>query len=95
MPPADQPDTPLPASWLLMYVPTCSGYPVAWAPIGAMTTVANGPTPLFVNGTADPATPIGGARAMQAFFPGARMASCPPRSTGCSQVRARRVSMPQ
>ena len=34
MPPADQPDTPLPASVVLMYVPMCSGYPEAWAPSG-------------------------------------------------------------
>lgn len=77
MPPADQPDTPLPASFLLTYVPMCSGYPEAWAPIGSITTVVDGPEPLFVNGTADPATPIGGARAMQAFFPRSRMVAMP------------------
>lgn len=77
MPPADQPDTPLPASVVLMYVPMCSGYPEAWAPIGPMTPTVDGPPPLFVNGTADPATPIDGARAMQAFFPGARMVALP------------------
>lgn len=75
MPPPDGANTLLTASMLLMYVPLCAGYPDAWSPIGAMTTVSDGPTPLFVNGTADPATPIVGARAMQASFPGSRMVS--------------------
>ncbi|MFI0432125.1 MAG: alpha/beta fold hydrolase [Candidatus Nanopelagicales bacterium] len=77
MPAADQPETPLPASFLMVYAAMCSGYPDAWAPIGPMTPVADGPTPLFVNGTTDPATPLGGARAMQRYFPGARMVTLP------------------
>ncbi|MFM2437378.1 MAG: hypothetical protein RLZ55_187, partial [Actinomycetota bacterium] len=34
MPPADQTDTPLTASFVLMYASMCSGLPEAWAPIG-------------------------------------------------------------
>ncbi|MFM2438987.1 MAG: hypothetical protein RLZ55_1812, partial [Actinomycetota bacterium] len=68
---------PLTASFVLMYASMCSGLPEAWAPIGPMQTVDDVTPPLFVNGTADPATPLVGASAMQGFFPGARMVTVP------------------